>query len=69
MKSFKMAVAGSFVLHLALLTALPVHVRYHGYPRVETPTVTSLQWSVWQRLVKGTLLQVHSSLNKPGSSI
>lgn len=34
--------------NLALLRG--VHVRYHGYPRVEPPTMTSLQWCVQQRL-------------------
>lgn len=68
-KDCKMVASHGFVPSLAPLRGLPVHVRCHGYPRVEAPTMTSLQWSVQQRLVKGTLLQGHSSLNKPGSSI
>lgn len=66
---FKMIVSHGFVPNLALRRGVPVLVRYHGYPHVETPTMTSPQCSVQQRLVKVTLLQVHSSLNKPGSSI
>lgn len=68
---FKMIVSHGFVPNLAPRRGVPVPVlvRYHGYPHVEAPTMTSPQCSVQPRLVKVTLLQVHSSLNKPGSSI
>lgn len=45
-----MIVSCGFVPNLALLRGLPVHVRYHGYPRVEPPTMTSLQWGVQRGL-------------------
>lgn len=45
-----MIVSRGFVPDLALSRGLPAPVRYHGYPRVAPPTMTSLQWRVQRRL-------------------